>query len=509
MQAAVFALTNPVARAKSLKQKPDWWLTDAERFTRPHRKDRADRISDKGQQRSEEALFVRNTIRQALDDERGCGPLAKRRALPGGTPEIKKILRRWDTQIRQRTRGAARLLREVNELTSDYITRIFEECDRRIDSRWHAHRAKGQEERFKRVAECGKEERGILQCVHCKNQCADAAGNPLVLKKMCGAILLCHDCRQIKIKKNRKRFTLSRINALQRVRDARLGPGQVKSDPLVERFITLTCPHLTMEQSIMAKIENPDGTVSWKVLRGPDAQAYLVRNAWSRFWNSLRNRFKRKGNVHPGLDLISFVRVIEATTGRDELGHVHIHIWLLSPFLRVQIIRAMWGRALMKAGFPKEHWPEHAWMDKKAVVAELQAANDEVALTWARYQPQRLPYPMVHIKRVTPRGNSATVDGFDLGLELIKYLTKDIESGKNGAVFMSPWLFSAVYCGLDSGRLITASRKFWVKQHCECRACGAIDSLRPHAPPRPDVTRARGPPIPTLFDLLSTTCASA
>jgi len=502
MPEAVFALTNPEPRAKSLRIKPAPWLLTVERETREHRIRRANRISARGVERSDEALFLRDEIRQASNDEIGFGPLAKFRALPGSTPEVKKILRRWDTQKKQTSRGRHRLLRDEHEPTNSFRDRVFEEADRRGDSKWHRDRSKGQIERFMRVRACGAEERGVLVCVHCKTVTQDKHGNPLVLKKMCGATLLCWDCRQIRIKKNRKRFLHSRLEALQRVRYRRLGPGQVPHDPMVERFLTLTCPHIALEQFIT--IEDEDG--EFRKLYGPEAQAWLVRNAWRRFMNSLRNRWRGKYWKHPGFDLISFVRVLEATTGRDEAGHVHIHCWLLSPFARVQVIRALWGRALIKSGFPLELWPEHAWKDKADLRIELQKANDETALRWLKNCSKKIPYPRVDYKRVTSRGKGAEVDGIDLAMELVKYLTKDFEDPEC-KVLMHPSLFSAVYRGLDRGRLITASRKFWVKQHCECQACGAIDSLRPHERPKESPGLARGPPGLPLFDIPSNTCA--
>lgn len=475
--------------------KPSWWLSHVEIETRDHRDRRGKDIIDAGLRRKDEALWLRDEIRQASNDEIGFGRLARFRALPGSTPEIKKTLRRWDREIYQRSRGKARLLQGEHEPTNSFRDRVFAESDRRLDSKWHSDRARGQDERFKRVAECGKEERGILRCSHCKTEALDKNGRLIIVPKACGATLLCVSCRGRRIAKNRKRFSASRVAALHAVRHKRLGPGQVRSNPIAERFLTLTCPHIPIDAGIV--LVNED-TGESRTLVGPEAQAYLVRTAYRSFQNSLRNRWRK----HPGLGLVRYVRVLEATTGKDELGHVHIHVWLLSPWVRVQSIRALWGKSLVKAGFPMTHWPEHAFKEKDELLSELERAGDDDAYAWAkRVLPRKkIPWPRVHIKRIEAREKHATVEGIDLAHELIKYLCKDLD---DELVLMHPGLFAAVYRGLDSGRLITASRKFWVKQHSECACCGAIDALRPAERVREGPGLARGPPPGFVLDAIA------
>ncbi len=514
MAELAFALENPAPRRpKSLAKKPDWWLAAVERETREHREERARSISDSGLERKDQALWLRDEIRQASNDELGFGPLAKHRALPGSTPEVKKVLRRWDTEVRQRSRGERRLLKAEHETTNQFRDRVFEEADRRLDSKWHADRARGQDERFERVRKCGKDERGVLRCAHCKTELEDKHGHPIVVQDRCDSTLLCASCRAHRIKKNRKRFMLSRIEAVHAIRRARLGPGQVPYDPIAERFLTLTCPHLALDQfiDICATCGRHECKKHKETRRlfGPEAQAHLVRTSFRSFMNSLKNRWRS----HDGFKMLRYVRVLEATTGRDELGHVHIHVWMLTPFARAQVYRALWGRALIKAGFPEALWPAHAWKEKKDIIAELERVNDDVAIKWAKKSlKKRVPWPRVDIRRVRTKDTHADVDTkkesgervwADLAVELVKYLCKDLES-KDGTVLMHPALFAAVYRGLDSGRLITASAKFWIKQHSECPYCGALDAVRPYERSKDRPPLARGPP-----DFALTPCESA
>lgn len=467
-----FRLEPVNAPPRSLAKKPGPWLDRVERATRAHREARSDLLLEAGRERAAEALWVRDALTEGKREELGLW-VAPGRALPGGTPEVLRVIRRWDTELSRSSRGTRRLLRADHESAEHWAERVLAEAERRTESAWHTSRAQGQRERFRRVAECATESRGHLICVHCRELVRGSDGAAIVLRDLCGSHLLCLRCRDQRRKKYRAAFARARKAAVVEVRRRRLGAGQVRRDPLAERFLTLTCPHLSLA----------DG--------GPEAQARLVRGAFRRFMNALRNHWR----AHRGFALTRYVRVLEATSGRDALGHVHIHVWLLSPFVRVQVLRALWGRALLAEGFPRELWPEHAWKLKAELLGELE--SDPSARAWAKHVlAQRIAYPRVDIRRVTPRGDGATVDGADLASELIKYLTKDIEAATDGSgpVLMHPELFAAVYRGLDGGRMLSAARGFWIRYHAECSCCGAVDSLRPIESARAAPGLARAPP---------------
>lgn len=517
VNASAFRLVSPNASPQELAIKPDYWRARVEALTDAHRTARAKRLLARGRERSAEASFVHEVIIEAERDELGLWPLAKFRALPGvgamtareprTAPDVTwseprawvlKILCAWDRQIQTASHGTRRLLRADREPTEHWKRRVLGEAERRIESQWHQTRAAGQRDRFRRVEKCATESRGVLVCKHCHEAVRDKDGRPKILRDLCGAHLLCARCRKLRGAKYYAKILRSRLAAVKAVRRARLGPGVALSDPLVERFLTLTCPHLPPDAELVIESD-----FTPRRLLGPEAQAFIVRRALRPFMNALRNHWRKRGALR--LSLSRFVRVIEATEGADDNGHVHAHLWMLSPFVRVQVIRALWGRALLRAGFPLEHWPVCAWKEKKTLLAELELAGDHVAFEWAKKTlPARMPWPVVDLKRTYQRGDRLELETpagrVDALAELVKYLCKDWETGRDGKkLLMHPALFAAVYRGLDEGRMISASRQFWTRHHTECACCGAIDTLRPvlELTPRP---LARGPPLLRLMD---------
>src|SRR5690606_28839229 len=79
----------------------------------------------------------------------------------------------------------------------------------------------------------------------------------------------------------------------------------------------------------------------------------VLRAAWSKYWQRLRAWIARRYGKALAAR-VRVLRVIEATPGSDGTGHIHIHAWWVGPFVRVELLRAMWGRALLSAGFPPE-----------------------------------------------------------------------------------------------------------------------------------------------------------
>jgi hypothetical protein len=472
MGSQTFRLSSPARpRPRSPAEKPDWWLGALQGLTRAHREARALTILEAGRARAAEAELVREAVTEGMRDELGLLTVPGR-ALPGGSPEVVAILRRWDSEVASRSTASKRFLRDELEGADEWAARVLAECERRVSSAWHVSRAAGQRQRFERVGKCATETRGVLSCVHCREPQRHANGAPLVLRDLCGAHLLCARCRKHRERKHQQRFARSRAAHLEVARKRGLTRAFGRRDPLTERFLTLTCPHLELQ----------DG--------GPEAQARIVRDAFRRFMNSLRNHWRG----HRGFKLCRYVRVIEATSGRDELGHVHIHAWIFSPFVRVQTVRALWGRALLGAGFPRELWPEHAWKDKAEILDELDACGDRRAFEWAKHTlSKRSAWPRVDLKRVNADGTLG--DGSELAKELIKYLCKDVDGwDKDGAVLMHPATFAAVYRGLDGGRMLTASRGMWVRYHAACQCCGAVDQLRPFELEQAPAV-ARAPPL--------------
>lgn len=472
----------PPEPARPGTKRPDWWLATLERATREHRRGRAQRLREAHLDRVYEAEWVRHIVTRGFQDEFGVPFQSELRPLPQGvvdwelwprrdgepTTWLAAILLKWDREIRQNTRGERRLDRGEWETVHQWRDRVMAEAERRIESRWHAERARGQEERFKRVATCGDEHRGFLTCTTCK-----VRAHPQPLVDCCESVFLCQRCRDHRAKKYRAKFLRARKAAVTSAARARVDRG---GDRIGEKFLTLTSPHIPVE------------------LGGPERQARIVRDAWRKFMNAVRNHWRGRRAFR----FSRYVRVLESTEGAGAEGHTHVHAWLYCPFTRDAIVAVLWGRALLAAGFPRELWPESAYRDKSELLDYLASKGDERAHKWAKHcLPKRIPWPIVELKAVRPNPKRPELaDGGDLAVELIKYLTKDLESdGRGGLRPIHPETFAALYRGLDGARLLTAARGFWVVYRVHCEHCGCVGTLRPvEAPGTRDDALPRGPP---------------
>lgn len=137
---------------------------------------------------------------------------------------------------------------------------------------------------------------------------------------------------------------------------------------------------------------------------------------------------------------VEWLRVFEWTPGDDAVGHPHFHIWIFSPYLDRELIVNWWTAALAEQG---------CFADSGLVV-DIRAAND----------PESIAY------------------------ELIKYLTKDIDS--NGDK-LSPELYARVYCALDGHRSLQASRGLMRRADSQPHACDCGATL-------PRLVRKKKPP---------------
>lgn len=163
--------------------------------------------------------------------------------------------------------------------------------------------------------------------------------------------------------------------------------------------------------------------------------------AWVLFRRWLKKYVKSRAAL-----TLEWFRVLEWTPGEsDEFGHPHLHVWIFSCYLDFEVLRAAWRLALIKAGGPR---------DLCRVV-------------------------VVDIKEFDARDGRGA-------LELIKYLTKDIDQdGKK----IAPEVYAEVYKAFDGRRITQASRGFMAlaeqeATRCECGAClpRRVRKLPPGAP---------------------------
>jgi hypothetical protein len=266
----------------------------------------------------------------------------------------------------------------------------FSEIYAKADGAWYTARERGQRERPARVAACGAETLQIT-CVGC--------GTVHERRSGCRIGLLCVPCRGASAASKRAVFRRARAAAVsEATRRGLLNPSH--RSRWSEKFLTLTAPHFP-HHSIAERIE-------------------IVMRAWARFLRLLNAYWKARG-----VRSAEWFRVFEWTPGvSDHLGHPHLHVWILSPYLPRDDIELWWRQAL-----------------------------DE------QIDGVRLERVIIDIREVHNDGAER---------ELIKYLTKDITA--NGDK-VAPELYAEVYKALDGHRSTQASRGFIAKAKVEKRAC--------------------------------------
>lgn len=267
----------------------------------------------------------------------------------------------------------------------------FSDIYAKADGAWYTARERGQRERPARVAACGSEVMQI-SCVGC--------GTVHELRSGCRIGLLCYPCRSANAASKRRVFRRARAVALGAALHRGLFNERRRGGAWGERFLTLTAPHFP-HHSVTERIE-------------------IVLRAWARFLRQLNDFWKLRD-----VKSAEWFRVFEWTPGKtDNLGHPHLHIWILSPFLPRDEVERWWREALAE----QTH--------------------------------------LLGVERVVVDIRAVRADGAEH--ELIKYLTKDITaSGEK----IAPELYAEVYIALDGHRNTQASRGFIGKGKTDKHAC--------------------------------------
>lgn len=288
----------------------------------------------------------------------------------------------------------------------------FSDTYAKADAKWYTARERGQRERPARVAACGAE---VLQvsCVGCGTVREQRSG--------CGIVRLCFPCRSAGNVALRRTFRRARVVVVSAAQQRGLFWELRRGGRWSEKFLTLTAPHFA-HHTVTERIE-------------------IVLRAWVRFLRLLNRYWK-------GRDIKSaeWFRVFEWTTGKsDHLGHPHLHIWILSPYLPRDEVERWWREALAEQ-------TDLAGIER--VIVDIRAVHADEA--------ER---------------------------ELIKYLTKDITA--NGEK-VAPEIYAQVYIALDGHRSTQASKGFMAKaklqkQVCEC-GCALPRHVRKETKKKPEVT---------------------
>lgn len=312
---------------------------------------------------------------------------------------------------------------------------------RRLTAAWHESRARGQIRRYEQVRDCGGTDL-LIKCEGCGFEVKR-------IEARCGHYRLCATCRGARASLLRYRFRFARERAVRRAESLMRPwtPGGRWS----EKFLTLTLPH--------------SGDIQRDIKALPKAWEIFRKRLWDHF------RLDRKVDETDMLR-IAFVRVLEVTPGRNNDGHAHAHVYLLSPFLPKALVRHLWGAALCKLGYQVPKEPMHE------VMQGVQERTRQQLREWL----------------VTRRGDkgrllseiNAPIVGIeecygDVENELVKYLIKDIERDDDGEHrLIEPELFAGVYAGLEGVRTVVTSTGFWGsrKSLCKCERCGSQQTTR-------------------------------
>lgn len=265
--------------------------------------------------------------------------------------------------------------------------------------RWHEARAAGHRHRVDRVEGCHKT--GIL--VRACQGCGEQSRRML----SCGSALLCSQCRTRTNKRLRARFSRARDVAM---REAQRRGRLLGLSRWSEKLITLTVPHDELGAPM-----------------SPERRVALLRGAWTRLlrWLNRSGLFSAQG--------VAWYRVLEWTPGSDGLGHPHIHLWAICPWIDRTRLLAAWRSALSACGY--------RWADDDA-------------------------QPVIDVRSVKAR-HGRTDDS--IAHELVKYMTKDLHAGG----LIDPKLYALVYSLLDGLRRTQGSSSFMARGEAE----------RPPAPP--------------------------
>jgi hypothetical protein len=266
------------------------------------------------------------------------------------------------------------------------------------DARWHTSRARGQRNKIENVQSCGSETLRIT-CQGC-GLSRDRPGR-------CGNSLLCLRCRGALADEKRRKFLLARLAVLAAAKPRGLLDRNRRRGRFSEKLLTLTSPHL-VHDTVASRIDRT-------------AKAWVVFRRWIR-------KYVKKRDA----PTFEWFRVLEWTLGDDGLGHPHLHLWMFSCYLDVELLKDAWRGALIKAGCP--------------------AAECQVVI--------------IDVKEFDVRNGRGAQ-------ELIKYLTKDIDV--NGDKVPAQ-VYAEVYKAFDGRRITQGSRGFMAlaereAMRCECGAC--------------------------------------
>jgi len=344
----------------------------------------------------------------------------------------------------ERVRGGRKVLVAAAEAAEDSF-------------RWHAARAEGQRRRFETLSHCGEGAVGV-RCGACGSAQAAVLG--------CDNRRLCVSCRDSSANDRRARFARARGRLLHEAAKGGLLRRARTGGRYTEKHLTLTVP----DGWIVG-----EGAVGWRVK--------VLLAAWRGFSQRLMRWAKKRGRR------ITYFRGFEWTAGADGCGHPHLHVWMFSPFLPVELLRYFWAVALQEQGVlvfgcgdarlegvdragrvRRDAWPVSSpvILDIREVTVRRASVRYEVIKGGRAIQLER------ERLRVESRGAGG-------GVDLVAYVEGWVVSERdtNGRT-VPPAVVAELYEALEARRQVQASAGFLgladVAASCSC--CGVVGHWR-------------------------------
>jgi hypothetical protein len=321
--------------------------------------------------------------------------------------------------------------------------------DSLVTRSWHLAR------RFDRVRSCGSRMRTA--------SCGVCGTDRRAVPEGCGVRRVCSRCDALGAIARRARFGRARGRAFVDGHRFGLFRKLRTGGRFTEKMLTLTVPH--------AMLDDASGKVAKESRDTLHARVVALFSAWPVFLRKVNRHWQACGQ-----DLVTYHRAFEWTPGRtDEHGHPHFHVYLWSPFVDVNLLRAWWAEALRSVGWPVAEDNDGnpvvriklqmlRSMDLKAV-RELMKGGRRQALTLSRVE-FRDREAGAEFRRGPQRGQPVGpgIDAFKYAegwtLATVEECSDDVRA--------------RLYMALEGRRLTQASRGFFVAdERAACTCCGA------------------------------------
>jgi hypothetical protein len=251
---------------------------------------------------------------------------------------------RHDAIRRDTEREIVQTLRAAGNAHAEETRAELVEYARALDRRrdWHASRARGQRDRFERVAACG-EGKARATCHAC--------GDEHELPVRCDVWRVCISCRARAAIERRARFGRGRAKALRIAhRTGRL--SRFRRGRWTEKHMTLTVPHVvgaTERATVRLRIDL--GFAAWRLFTIALRKHWLTQAVAAYVAGGINKRDAvARAHADRARSPQRFYRFFEWTPGHDGCGHPHFHVWMLCGWIDHGWIARTWGACLRRAG---------------------------------------------------------------------------------------------------------------------------------------------------------------